>query len=243
MKQLLLYSGGMDSIMSAYKHSDAHLIYVDYKGKYCKKEAKYIQEAASTIGRSVTVIDKRLNLAGLESGEGAFLPNRNAFLILTAINCYANLEFAPEEHVQIILNATASGIHPDKDEEFAERLVGLLNHMNRGGKDSPSREYSISLASRHLTKPESVAEYIANGGPVEGLLKSVSCYDKRHRQCGKCRSCVRKYISLLLNNIECDFTPPKKVLKDIRKRCKEGTWCSNKTEEQQTLEALKKVLI
>lgn len=236
-----MYSGGMDSVMAAFKHPEAHLVYVNYKGKYCKKEVKYITEGANELGRQVNVVSGRLNLSGLESGEGAFLPNRNAFLILTAINCYANQTFPANEEVEIILNATASGIHPDKDETFAEYFTTLLNHMNRGGKDSEQRKYRITLPSRHLTKPESVAEFISAGGPVSALLKSVSCYSKAHRQCGKCRSCVRKYISLVLNNVECDYIPPKKTLKEIKARCEQGTWCSNKNEEIDTLNALSRV--
>lgn len=239
MRQILLYSGGLDSVASAFLHPQAALVYVNYNGKYCSKENKYIFEAANFLKRDVLVVKDVLNLSNMESGEGAFLPNRNAFLILAVINSVANKLYSEESEFEIILNATASGIHTDKDEIFAEKLSDLLNYMNRGGTDSASKTYKISLPTKHLTKPEIVHQYLAKGGNPEALITSVSCYDKEKRQCGECRSCCRKFFALKANNIDCNFSLSDETLKAVQKRCLNKTWCSNEKEMKLTLDVLK----
>ena len=242
MKQILLYSGGLDSAAAAFLHPKASLVYVNYHGKYCDKEQSYLFEAASLLRREVHLIHKTLDLSDLESGEGAFLPNRNAFLILTAINIVCNPIYGDETDFEIILNATASGIHTDKDEIFASKMSDLLNYMNRGGADSPAKTYKIVLPTKHLTKIQIVSQFFVFCGVPEILNKSVSCYDKHKRQCGECRSCCRKFVALKANEIICDFTPTKEALSKMRQRCLDQTWCSSEVEMEESLKVLECVL-
>lgn len=240
MEQVILFSGGLDSVCAAQLHPDAALVYIDYGGRYCNKERRYVHETAGVLNRKVVSMTSRINLQGTESGEGAFLPNRNALLILMAATCFTNLEYSNETSIDFILNATGGGIHPDKDETFAHMLTNLMNYMNRGGKDSPKREYRVLLPTKHLTKPEIVATYINAGGLVNALFNAVSCYDAHQRQCGRCRACIRKYVALAWNGIQpLGFSnSPRKQFDAVRERCLDHTWCSNPKEEEQTLKVI-----
>jgi len=240
MKQIILFSGGLDSVCAAHLHPEAFLLYINYHGRYCAKEVSHLDETVLFLNRNINVINNRLNLEGLEVGEGAFLPNRNALLILTAATCFSNVRFPEENEIRFILNATAAGIHPDKDQTFAEMLTHLMNYMNRGGKDSKAVIYHIDLPTRYLTKPEIVHLYLEKNGSHRALRSATSCYDANQRQCGHCRSCLRKYVALVWNGLDAgDFsTSPAHQFKMVRERCHAHTWCSNPKEEAQTLEVV-----
>jgi 7-cyano-7-deazaguanine synthase in queuosine biosynthesis len=63
--------------------------------------------------------------------------------------------------------------------------------------------YEIEMPFKNLTKTQIVQRYLDFNGSVEDLKKySRSCYKGGTKECGICRSCIRKAIALKLNNIE-----------------------------------------
>ena len=50
-----------------------------------------------------------------------------------------------------------------------------------------------------------MGEYLKHGGSTEALLKTRSCYSDEDGECGKCRSCIRKFVALKLNGQETEW--------------------------------------
>ena len=67
----------------------------------------------------------------------------------------------------------------------------------------PSLDCAIlTIPYRDYTKTQLIGRYLKEGGSVSALLKTRSCYSSEEGECGKCRSCVRKYTALKLNGQE-----------------------------------------
>lgn len=184
--QVILYSGGMDSFILAHLFPEAQLLYVDVGSKYSAKELIYLQRPDS---RDVTV-DTSISLGSWERAD-AIIPGRNAFLALVASQ-YGD---------DIMLGATAGDQSRDKDDKWAAMMGQLLAYMYSGKHFQPPRDMRVLLPIKDMTKAELVARYLQRGGKHRALLNTVSCYSPHHFQCGRCKSCLRKWVALEANNI------------------------------------------
>lgn len=190
MTNVLLYSGGLDSYVAHYLLTQGpnaepwELVYIDLGGRYSAKEKATLVLPHDTL---------YLPLGGLEQ-EDAFLPQRNPMLLAFAQAAY--------DADRVALCAVRGEYSRDKHPEFFRRMSSLLSYT--AGK--PVRAFS-PLA--RMTKTQAVAAYVATGGDVEELLRTVSCYDPTSRSCGKCMSCYRRWVALANNGIRAawDFPP------------------------------------
>lgn len=183
MSSVILYSGGMDSLMLAARYPDALRLYVDVKSRYSAKERAFLP--------SDVLIDTHIDL-GMWERSDAIIPARNLFLALVAAQ-YAD---------DIMLGATAGDQSRDKDVHWAGLSTELLGYMLSGSHfRDPPRHPRVLLPIKHMTKGELVREYLASGGTIKALLESVSCYDPQQVHCGHCKSCLRKWVALEYNDI------------------------------------------
>lgn len=65
----------------------------------------------------------------------------------------------------------------------------------------------------HLSKLEAVQEYIREGGSIEALKATFSCYspiDGPVDHCGRCKACMKRYRLFQALNVEYNFAsfPP-----------------------------------
>lgn len=185
MREVILYSGGMDSLILAAMRPSAMKLYVSLGTRYTMKERVRLP--------TDVVIDRRLFLGDRERAD-AIVPDRNLFLAAIAA-MYGD---------RIMLGATAGDLSHDKDEYWAHSVTDLLNYM-RSDSHSDGWRVSVILPIKHLSKGELVDWYLANQeqNPVQVLLDSVSCYSANLGQCGICKSCMRKWIALESRGIEC----------------------------------------
>ena len=198
-KHVILYSGGMDSFILGQMFPDAMKLYINIHSRYSRKEMAHLPD-------DVIINSGALNLREFER-EDAIIPCRNMLLALIAAQ-YGNV---------IMLGATAGDQSRDKDTRFAYLASGLLNYMLSGPhfrgenlRDDPG----IVLPIKGYDKTQLVAEYLRIWKKRHGsdsswrdraeqyLLDTVSCYDPTHTHCGHCKSCVRKWVALEMNNIE-----------------------------------------
>lgn len=184
--QVILYSGGMDSYILAHLYPKARLLYVDVGSQYAAKEMAHL---TSPDGRTVSV-DRHIDLGDWERTD-AIIPGRNAFLVLVASQYGSD----------IMLGATAGDQSRDKDEKWAALMGQLMAYMYSGKHFQPARDMRVLLPIKDTTKAQLVATYMARGGKHRPLLDTISCYDPVHLQCGRCKSCLRKWVAMEFNGI------------------------------------------
>ena len=189
-KTVLLFSGGMASVCLAYLEKPDVLLMVPQKGSvYNEQEGKCIVElrAAGFFHgtRAVTLVDV-LNLGRWERDD-LIIPNRNAHLIMLAAN-YGDT---------ILLGSVYGDRSFDKDAKFFKLMEGLLDHMNDEQHWTEKREFDVYAPAKHETKTELVSRFLNEGGDVELLFKSWSCYGGGTQHCGRWKPCFRKRVALI----------------------------------------------
>lgn len=183
--QVILYSGGMDSLILGRMFPSALKLYVDTRSAYSKKELEFLPT-------DVLRAPSMLNLSHIERPD-SIVPSRNAYLSLVAAN-YGD---------EIMLGATAGDASTDKDEKWAGMMTELLRYMYSSKHFTP-REIKVSLPIKDKTKAELVRWYVSDGHCIDTLVHSVSCYSSEHKHCGVCKSCTRKWLALEAEGISCD---------------------------------------
>jgi 7-cyano-7-deazaguanine synthase in queuosine biosynthesis len=224
-KQVILYSGGMDSFILASMYPDAMKLYVDVNSKYSEKELAFLP------GDVVRSHD--LNLAEYERDD-AIIPARNMFLALIAAQ-YG-------EH--IMLGATHGDLSTDKDENWASMATSILRYMFSGKHFQPARDMQVLLPIKDKTKAELVRQYQLAGHDAQALLQTVSCYHPQHKHCGACKSCLRKWVALEYNHIDSGYlwmSPPEAPANwaDIIPRLKSPEGWRTPREDLQTIHVLR----
>lgn len=194
-KEVILYSGGMDSFIMSHMYPNAFKLYVDVRSKYADKEIANLPKDV--------VVHRGLDLSMFERDD-AIIPSRNLYMVLAAAN-YGDT---------IMLGATAGDQSHDKDETFAVQATRILNHMMSGSHFIPSRKLLVTLPIKNRTKDALIKWYLNSyKGDREALVNSVSCYSEEHLHCGVCKSCTRKWLALEANNLSFDkwHTHPSKA--------------------------------
>jgi len=185
-KIVLLVSGGLDSFIAYhYLRDDGYEIiplFIDYNGIYSKKELKIVE---NLFPESILVIDGTLNFKGEETGEKAFLKNRNAYFALVAskygkIICMAGLK---DDNIG------------DKSPEAFIKMQDLLSEIN-------GEYYEVFSPFWRMEKEQIIDWYISHKLPLSELLKTTSCYHPKYLFCGECPSCFRKYCAFVSNELE-----------------------------------------
>jgi 7-cyano-7-deazaguanine synthase len=187
-KTVLLYSGGMDSLIIDHIMRPDVLLNISMNSNYDKRERMSME-----FDNRMVFLDDVLNLGQYERDD-AIIPNRNAHLVLLA-----------SHYGETILLGSVSGDRSfDKDEKFYMRMEDLLNHMWQEQHWTEERKFNISSPYKDKTKTQLVREFLRNAGLVQTLADSYSCYEGKEKHCGVCKACFRKWVSLENNKIVLD---------------------------------------
>lgn len=190
MDRILVFSGGMDSFIMKYIYNFANneCLFIRMGTKENKEEERLIDKYFP----GVIKIDFPLSFFELDN---KIIPFRNYFFALLAAQYSSKIYFA----------FTIGDTTKDKDYVFKAQMEGILNYFAQAQdkvkiKDIP---YIIEIPFKNKTKTELIELYIKNGFLINDLFnKTSSCYSGN--SCGICRSCLRKYIALKLNGINCE---------------------------------------
>lgn len=201
MARILMYSGGLDShiLRNLYDFKKTECLFVNVGTKDAQREWDSIVEK---IGRVNYVDFQEMKVWELEN---KILPFRNHMLALIGA------QFANE----IYFGFTAGDTTKDKDWVFKAQMEGILNYFGSdrekiGIELSPNERYEICMPLKGKTKTEIIHDYLKYWQELgfdisygaELLLSSTrSCYEGGTLQCGKCRTCVRNYVALSLNDV------------------------------------------
>jgi 7-cyano-7-deazaguanine synthase in queuosine biosynthesis len=193
-KSVLLFSGGMDSVMFNLLLKPDVLLYIPTGSNYETVETAKIQKMAQAgiIDKDkLVVLDKELNL-GMFERDDLIVPNRNAHLILLASHFGET----------IYLGSVYGDRSFDKDKTFYTLMENLLNHMWAEQHWTEERKFTVTSPYKDTTKTELIKEYVKEGGNIQHVLDSYSCYRGWEQPCGICKPCVRKAVSLYCNDIK-----------------------------------------
>jgi len=124
----------------------------------------------------------------------------------------------------------------------------MLNYFGSVDEKMPYKAtyFEVDMPFKNLTKREIVHDWLLRFRDKKELLKdSRSCYAGGRKECGKCRSCLRKYVAFKNNDIEdlLDFAAPtqaqlvhlyeESVVKHRHpKELQEIVWCYSEKEKK-----------
>ena len=192
-KSVLLFSGGMDSLMINALLKPDILLNVNMNSTYDARERETFPNLISEFkqGENYIYLDKELDL-GIYERDDAIVPNRNAHLVLLA-----------SHYGETIWLGSVNGDRSfDKDEIFYHHMETLLNHMWQAQHWTEERRFTVSSPFKDRTKTDLVEEYLEKGNLPQYLLDSYSCYEGEQQHCGQCKACFRKWVALENNVVE-----------------------------------------
>lgn len=193
-KKVLLFSGGMDSLIIEHFIKPDILLYIPSKSSYEEIETKKLYELVDggyVDKDKLVVFEDTLNLKRFERDD-YIVPNRNAFYLLLASMIGETL----------ILGSVSGDRSNDKDEIFFSKINDLMDYMWKEQHWCEERKFNVISPYKDTTKTELVRKYLDTGGSTRALLKSYSCYSGNDKPCGVCKPCFRKWISLYNNDVE-----------------------------------------
>lgn len=184
MKEVLLYSGGMDSLIAWHYLDKPQTLYINLGHRYAQKERESILR--------LLPIPKILqsSYGWYFEREDAHIPGRNLLLgMFAAAEGFDKIWLVAQKGEQNI---------PDRSPEFFKDTSRILSfHFER--------DIQFLNPFPDWYKHDMVKWYLDNGFSIEDLVyKSVSCYSADWFQCGQCPSCWRKYVALKYNGIQCE---------------------------------------
>ena len=191
-KSVLLFSGGMDSLIINTLLKPDILLNVNMNSTYDARERETFPNLISEFkqGENYIYLGKELDL-GIYERDDAIVPNRNAHLVLLA-----------SHYGETIWLGSVNGDRSfDKDRKFYHHMETLLNHMWQEQHWTEERRFTVSSPFKDRTKTDLVEEYLMRAGQPQFLLDSYSCYEGEEKHCGHCKACFRKWVALENNGI------------------------------------------
>lgn len=196
-KSVLLFSGGMDSLMAARLLDPDVLLYVRHGARYEPSEIF----AIGSLLAGGHADGQKLRMESLD-GLGKFarpdeiIPMRNLFM----------LAMAAQFGERLYIGAMHGDRSLDKSSGFLALAASLFDYLHQEQHWCAPRTFSIEAPFLAETKTTLVARYLAAGHPPEALLASFSCYTpgETGQPCGQCKPCFRKWVALANNGIRTD---------------------------------------
>lgn len=191
----IMYSGGLDSLI-AYHYAKANsfdpiCIYVDFGHEYAIKE-KNTFEKKTEWHPSVNILEVfgLWNLLKVRL-KNQIIPSRN--VLLSVIGSM----ITPRVWINA-LDGEQNGKEHDKSERFFNDTSELLSFTNEFFQPQTIVETPFG----NMSKGEVIGWALQYGIPKEVLFETTSCYSDTKQKCGKCLTCVKRYIAFLENEIE-----------------------------------------
>jgi 7-cyano-7-deazaguanine synthase in queuosine biosynthesis len=193
MKILILFSGGLDSlIMKRYaevNYPDAEVVcaFYDIGQEYNHKEVAALPPFVEQLTLDwLTPNVEAQSKDGSDSGN-IYIPGRNLVLAVAAA-----CKYLPD---QVWLGALLGEVHEsatDKNWKFLDQASDTLSYVLSPFKPN-GVQVKFPLANAGFNKLTATKWALDNGVPVEAILKSSSCLSGEHGNCGKCVVCFRRW--------------------------------------------------
>lgn len=190
---LLLFSGGIDSLVGYFYLNRPSCLYVALRHRYMLKEYRAVSRIQFRLGNDLT-ISKNLDLKDSEKFDST-IPLRNALLLSIASEFIVNKDDYDKYYIYLIVQKGEVSI-PDRKPEFFEEISKFLSFLWE-------KEVVCTSPFFEMTKSDVIKWYLDNVGNIDLLKETVGCFSEGYGNCGLCQSCLRRAVSLYYNNIEC----------------------------------------
>lgn len=181
---VVLFSGGMDSLIAWEYLGRPDRLYVRMNHRYQAEELRQISE----LSLPGNLILSDFGELGKYEKSDAEIPLRNLYLSMVAVNLgYLKVWLAIQKDEMSIPDRTISFMHKASD------LLSVL----RGDT------VSVGTPFEFMDKVDMVGWYVSEGKDVETLRNTWACYfPVGGKPCGGCGACFRRYVSFKENGIE-----------------------------------------
>lgn len=182
--RILLFSGGLDSVIlkQMFDFGQNECLFVKMNTPENRLEEAYIDKFFPGVHKAYLPLSQY-------SLPNNIIPFRNNMLALIGAQYSNNIYFA----------FTSGDTTKDKDYVFKAQMEGMLNYFATSpDKVHYQAPYTIHIPFKPFSKTELLSNYMDKFGfrnTKSILLLSRSCYSGDNKECGKCRSCLRKYVA------------------------------------------------
>lgn len=193
MSRVVLFSGGMDSLLAWQLYApEAALCYVRIGAPYEARELESLRRRGLLVRVRVSQVSERL---GARADAAGRVQLRNLLFAVAAA-----AETGADE---IVLGALAGETSPDKSRRFAALASSAMS-------ESEHRTIRLVMPFRGVTKAQLVCRFLRDTrllpGEAERVLRACpSCYAESLPDgvagCGTCTSCLRRWVAMSLNGI------------------------------------------
>lgn len=186
---VLLYSSGLDSFCIGSLFPKLNKIFIITGTQDNEQEYNWVRQRNEKINW--------INMRFLSSFEmdNKIIPFRNAFLTLIGAMYHNN----------IWMGFTTGDTTKDKDHVFMSLMETFLNYFGQDKNKVLHDQYPFHIIAPFIsfTKTNIVRIYLEEGHDPHRLIShSRSCYHHEEKECGVCRSCLRKWVALYNNHLE-----------------------------------------
>lgn len=187
MRDVLLFSGGLDSLIAYFYLENPLCLFVNMHQKYAEIELECVKKMQQEIGMDLIIDDTTFDFHEVEQDD-LTIPNRNAYLAMLASNYGDNIWMA----------AVDGDYNHDKTPEIFDAMSMFLSKLK-------GRPIHVKSPFWNMTKTEMIKWYINQGYNIEWLKMSYSCFAGNKYQCGRCSSCLRRWVGMYNNGIIEDY--------------------------------------
>lgn len=194
MNDLLLFSGGMDSLCAWWLLHRPQAVYVRLGHPYQDDELSTLSRLSNRLPSFRFQVVSGPHVGPLSLADG-HIPHRNLLMAATAA------AFFPDA-THIYLGALWGEASPDKSRRFFRTTSTALSV-------SEHRRTSVLAPFRGVTKTGLVRLYLKTGGDPDLLAVTRSCYEPGSGRygCGRCQACLRRWVALRRNGLDCGPRP------------------------------------
>lgn len=196
VEKVLMFSGGMDSIVAWYYTGKPACVHVTGHSRYSFEELYAVTKFMERHEEMECEIVEMDWLADFEE-EDATIPLRNAHFAMIGAH------FA--DKVLIPCQLGEQNI-PDRSPQFFTEVSSLLSYLQK-------RPVKVDPVFPNMTKQDMVKWYLDSGHNRAELWLSYSCFSGKTGRCGECSACFRTAVAL----DSCDILPERFFMKDIWK--------------------------
>lgn len=181
---VVLFSGGMDSLIAWEYLGRPDRLYVKMNHKYQDEELRQIRELS--LPGKLIVAD--LSELGKYEKDDAEIPLRNLYLSMIAVNLgYVDIWLSIQKDEMSI---------PDRTISFMNKASDLLSVL-RGSI------VHVRTPFEFMDKVDMVTWYIDKGKDIDVLKNTWACYfPVNGKPCGGCGACFRRYVAFKENGLD-----------------------------------------
>ncbi len=190
-KEVLLFSGGVDSYIAWHYLGKPKTVYFNLKNRYWQNELVAVRTLIPN-----TIIDNTLDLSDREfKTPNAYIPFRNLLLACQAVK-YSD---------RIVIAGLKDDKVSDKNEKAFKKFSYIMSELE-------GRKITVTSPFWNITKEEAVHWYLNKELSKDRLMETFSCYTSIFEEghaanyCGMCPACFRKWVAFSRNGIhDLDF--------------------------------------